>query len=190
MTSNQTKLTGQALENLLLAKLNDQVEPLTVKEIRQLVLQDTGVAYHDIPVRTALYALIDRGLIASREETETERRLRAGGGTPLGKSAHIYFTTIYGDNSVPRRNVTEAVDGVHLVSSDQVHWNGGRGKAKRRRKVVPAAASKPIEKLAEQPSKIDLEQIIDQLVEARVVAIRAENQALRDQLAAIKKILG
>lgn len=197
MTLKTSKLTGKALENFVLAKLNDQVQPLTCIEVTAMLANDTGVNYHDVPVRNALNALVAAGLATKRTETDAERTIRANGGTPVGINATLFFTTLYGDTYVPARNVSVVVPGSKLMDSSERVFPNGRGRYAANLKAKAAAAEvAPRQKrkyVRRQPVAVapvspisEIETLINQVVEARTAELQAENQRLRDQLAKIK----
>lgn len=166
--------------------LAKQTQPLTAAEVQAAVRKMTGHRYDISYTGTALSDAVKIGTVVCRLETMDERVMRAGGRTPRGSVAKMYWLATKGE--IPARTEAVAVDGIKLdtrgVSGAWANRNAKSKKrvAKRKPYVAPKAKAK-----ASVPVN-DANAILDAIIGQRVAELTAEIADLRDKLNAIAKI--
>ena len=159
-------------------------QPLTAAEVQAAIRKMTGHVYDISYTGTALSEAVRYGTVLCRLETMDERVMRAGGRTPRGSAARLYWLAAKGE--IPARTEAVVVDGIKLdtsgVSGAWAKRNAKKRVAKRKPYVAPKAKAK-----ASVPVN-DANAILDAIIGQRVAALTAEIADLRDKLNAIAKI--
>lgn len=159
-------------------------QPLTAAEVQAAIRKMTGHVYDISYTGTALSEAVRYGTVLCRLETMDERVMRAGGRTPRGSVARLYWLAAKGE--IPARTEAVVVDGIKLdtsgVSGAWAKRNAKKRVAKRKPYVAPKAKAK-----ASVPVN-DANAILDAIIGQRVAALTAEIADLRDKLNAIAKI--
>lgn len=168
--------------------LAKHTQPLTAAEVQAAIRKMTGHVYDISYTGTALSEAVRYGTVVCRLETMDERVMRAGGRTPRGSLARMYWLAAKGE--IPARTEAVAVDGIKLDTSGvSGAWAKRNAKPKKRvAKRKPYVAPKAKAKASASAPVNDANAILDAIIGQRVAALTAEIADLRDKLNAIAKI--
>ena len=161
-------------------------QPLTAAEVQAAIRKMTGHVYDISYTGTALSEAVRYGTVLCRLETMDERVMRAGGRTPRGNVARMYWLAAKGE--IPARTEAVVVDGIKLDTSGVSGAWAKRNAKKRVAKRKPYVAPKAKAKTEASVQVSDANAILDAIIGQRVAALTAEIADLRDKLNAIAKI--
>jgi F0F1-type ATP synthase membrane subunit b/b' len=173
------------LKDFVSLALDDQTQPLTIAELTVLINRELNRNYDNSTIRTIMHELVYENRAVVRTETIAERNLRSEGRSVPGTPSTIYFSSLAGVQTPPKRTIAIVVPGTELRSTF-----GRRPKAKRRGRP-PGAKNRPkIQapvKSAEASSTVEL--LIEQLVKERTREIQAKLDEANAKLDKLKSLL-
>jgi len=162
--------------------LKKQSQPLTIPEIKALILKETGRNVDKMTMYTHVKELMNEGALISRVETMEERSLRAQNKLVTGKLATLYITPRDWNSTVPKRTVAEAVPGVVLSSVNDRRPR--RPKAKKRGRPIGSK-----NKIKSEPKADNLQDLVAQIILAHQASVSQELEETKGKLELMTKTL-
>jgi hypothetical protein len=179
---DERKSKHEQLKSYIAMLAEDQTQPLTVAEFTKLVKNELGVAYDPSTIRLTLNELVNEGLAVVRTELDSERSLRARDKAIPGNNASLYFSTAGGAKTPPARIEVEPVKGAALTGHTKYKK---RKAAKIRKRALEREGLKPVTPKIETT----LESLLQEVVNARTLALQTELNATKAELAELKGAL-